>query len=89
MSDVEFYEEQTINSYGSRRVLGQPELPSAVRFLMRIGFVKNVKTGYYMMMFLTIVFFALAALILYVYVFGGSILPQGSLSATVHVPTNK
>jgi hypothetical protein len=85
MSDVEFYEEQAINNFGSRRVFGEPELPGAVRFLMRVGIVKGIKTGYYMMLFLTVLFFAAAALIVYVYVFGGSIVPSSFSKRTPSV----
>jgi hypothetical protein len=58
MSGIDFHEENEFH-IKSRRLLGEPETPTMVRFLLRSGFAKNEKQALYIL--IGVVFIALSS----------------------------
>jgi hypothetical protein len=54
MNQVQFHEDNELH-IKSRRLLGEPETPSMIRFLLRTGVVKNEKEALYILIAVVVV----------------------------------
>ncbi|MES2623200.1 MAG: hypothetical protein V4576_02205 [Patescibacteria group bacterium] len=64
MSSLELEPNQT-NAYMSRRVLGNPEVPKVINFLIQKGIVKSSNQALVILVGLTVICFAAAGALVY------------------------
>ncbi len=76
MSGVEFFEEssQQIRTQSNQQ-FGQSKLPLFTRLLLKTGLVTTPESANYVLIALALVFFIAAALVFYIDVFHGSLIP--------------
>ncbi len=75
MSDVEFYEEAPQRMFRPGATRDEEKLPAMSRLLMKIGIVKTPQAASYVLISMSLIFFIAAALVFYVAVFHGSLVP--------------